>query len=351
MNKKAQLYFYTRHRPPLLHRGAGQAPRPPPLITVLVMILPPDSKVSLPRLSLCSQPYQLRSSSQRSHSTSWIQPRKFLPLYIESHKPHVKAAVSKLFHSKSASDDSPRLTGFVLDMFYTVMIDIVDELGVPSYIYYTSSAGSLGLMFHAQALYDDQNMHTAELKDSVTELEVPSLVNPIPAKVMPSAYLEKDWYMIVFEQAWRFRRVKGPILNLEGDSIDLGPGGSKTKAEIMEWLDDQPPSSTVFLCFWSMGSFDEDQVKEIACALEQSGYRFLWSLREPSPKGQFAIPSDYTNPTDMLPKGFLDRTVKIWKSNRMDSTSVNLSPQGDRRVRVTLWVEFYTREHMVWRSN
>ncbi|XP_031278140.1 UDP-glycosyltransferase 71A15-like isoform X2 [Pistacia vera] len=81
----------------------------------------------------------------------------------------------------------------------------------------------------------------------------------------------------------------------------------------MEWLDDQPPSSVVFLCFGSMGSFDEDQVKEIACALEQSGHRFLWSLRQPPPKGQFPIPSDYTNPTNVLPKGFLDRTVKIGK--------------------------------------
>ncbi|XP_031248158.1 anthocyanidin 3-O-glucosyltransferase 6-like [Pistacia vera] len=144
--------------------------------------------------------------------------------------------------------------------------------------------------------------------------------------------MEKDWSMIVFEQARRFRRVKGivvnsfmeleynmiksfsngetetnispvysvgPILNLEGDSIDLGSGGSKTKAEIMELLDDQPPSSVVSLCFRSMGSFDEDQVKEIACALEQSGHRFLWSLRQPPPKGQVAIPSDYTNPTDL----------------------------------------------------
>ncbi|XP_031268648.1 anthocyanidin 3-O-glucosyltransferase 6-like [Pistacia vera] len=105
----------------------------------------------------------------------------------------------------------------------------------------------------------------------------------------------------------------GLILNLAGDSIDLGSGGSKIKAEIMEWLDDQPPSSVVFLCFGSMGSFDKDQVKEIACALEQSGHRFLWSLRQPPPKGQFAIPGDYTNPTDVLPKEFLDRTVKIGK--------------------------------------
>ena len=48
--------------------------------------------------------------------------------------------------------------------------------------------------------------------------------------------------------------------------------------DVMKWLDDQPLSSVVFLCFGSMGSFEKDQVKEIAYALEHSGCHFLWSL-------------------------------------------------------------------------
>ncbi|KAE9456015.1 hypothetical protein C3L33_12081, partial [Rhododendron williamsianum] len=34
------------------------------------------------------------------------------------------------------------------------------------------------------------------------------------------------------------------------------------------------------------------QVREIAQALEQSRHRFLWSLRQPLPKGKFAIPAN-----------------------------------------------------------
>ncbi|XP_031278164.1 anthocyanidin 3-O-glucosyltransferase 2-like [Pistacia vera] len=314
-------------------------------ITVLIMTLPSDTKVNA-YLDSLSAPSRINFVHLPNDHVSLpgSNPRKFFPSFIESHKPHVKQTASKLLHSQSASDDSPRLAGFVLDMFCTYMIDVADELGLPSYIFFTSSAASLGLTFHAQSLYDELNKHTAELKDSDTELKIPTLVNPIPAKILPSLYLEKDWSIIVLEQSRRFRRVKGvvvnsfaelecyaiksiyngetnippvypvgPILNLQGDGIDLGSGGYTTKLEIMEWLDDQPPSSVVFLCFGSMGSFNEDQVKEIACALEQSGHRFLWSLRQPPPKGQFATPSDYTNPTDVLPKGFLDRTVKIGK--------------------------------------
>jgi UDP:flavonoid glycosyltransferase YjiC (YdhE family) len=107
----------------------------------------------------------------------------------------------------------------------------------------------------------------------------------------------------------------GPILNItrnenHEDYSDL----AKQKTDsTLKWLDDQPPLSVVFLCFGSMGTFDEAQVKEIACALEQSGLRFLWSLREPPAKGKIAYPSDYADYRGVLPEGFLDRTSGIGK--------------------------------------
>ncbi|XVF71102.1 hypothetical protein PTKIN_Ptkin12aG0008200 [Pterospermum kingtungense] len=83
----------------------------------------------------------------------------------------------------------------------------------------------------------------------------------------------------------------------------------------MEWLDKQPPSSVVFLCFGSNGSFGVDQVKEIARALEQGGHRFLWSLRRApdATNGTTASPIDYDNVEEVLPEGFLDRTAEIGK--------------------------------------
>ncbi|GJY37527.1 UDP-glycosyltransferase 71E1 [Tanacetum coccineum] len=81
----------------------------------------------------------------------------------------------------------------------------------------------------------------------------------------------------------------------------------------MTWLNDQPDSSVVFLCFGSMGSFNEKQVKEIAAALERSGQRFLWSLRRPQPKGTHEHPKEYENPEEVLPKGFIERTSSVGK--------------------------------------
>lgn len=61
------------------------------------------------------------------------------------------------------------------------------------------------------------------------------------------------------------------------------------------------------------GSIEKDQVEEIGRALEQSGVRFIWSLRRPSPGGAFEVAIDYTNFEDILPEGFLNRTVDVGK--------------------------------------
>ncbi|KAF2293812.1 hypothetical protein GH714_004971 [Hevea brasiliensis] len=254
-----------------------------------------------------------------------------LSSFIERQKPHVKEAVLKIIQSESGVE-SAQLAGFVIDMFCTSMIDVANEFGVSSYIFYTSGAAFLGFMLYVQKIHDEEKFDPIEFKDSNTELLVPSLVNPFPSGVMPSALLSGEWLPPLLDSTRRFGEAKGIIVNtfleLEshaieslkmsavypvGPILDVGSDGRNTHREIMQWLDDQPPSSVVFLCFGSHGSFDEDQVKEIAYALEHSGQRFLWSLRRPPPPGLQASPSDYEDPQQVLPEGFLDRTVGIGK--------------------------------------
>ncbi|CAA7029889.1 unnamed protein product [Microthlaspi erraticum] len=260
--------------------------------------------------------------------------------YIDSFKPQVKATVEKLAQPES----SPpwRLAGFVVDMFCTGMIDVANEFGVPSYLFYTSNASFLGLQIHVQHLYDVKNYDVTDMKDSeTTELEIPSLTRPLPVKCFPSIMLSKEWLPVMLTQIRRFREAKGilvntfaeletqpmkffsggdhalptvypvgPILNLKTN----GPDSTDDKqSEILRWLDEQPSKSVVFLCFGSMGGFGEDQAKEIAIALERSGHRFLWSLRRSRPKGTIGLPGDFTNLEEILPEGFLDRTAKIGK--------------------------------------
>ncbi|XP_027062814.2 UDP-glycosyltransferase 71E1-like [Coffea arabica] len=186
---------------------------------------------------------------------------------------------------------------------------------------------------------DDLNEDVSHYENSDVELALPTYINPVLAKLLSSALFEKDGGVdMVLDQAQRYRKTKGIIINtfleLESHAIHalsndktippvyaVGPilnlkGSNSQNQEtemIMKWLDLQPKCSVVFLCFGSGGSFDGDQVKEIAYALEHSGYRFLWSLRTPSPKEKFEFPSEYENLDEVLPEGFLQRTATVGK--------------------------------------
>ncbi|KAL4598840.1 hypothetical protein ACB092_11G085800 [Castanea dentata] len=328
--KKAELVFIP---------SLGIAPRYRDhrlYITVLIMKQSFDPKVAAYTESL-----NLNASSYAEHIqfidlpeyvlNQETNPMIFLSLYIESQKPHVKEAVTNLKQSRSSSN-SLQLAGFVIDLFCATMVDVANEFGVPTYVFFTASAGFLSLVLHLQTLRDEHNQDTSELfKDSDDKLVVPSFVNPLPARAI---MLSKDGASLILDCARRWKETKGIIVNtfmeLESyailsisnakntppsDDSHVGSSGSDDQRidDIMKWLDNQPPLSVVFLCFGSMGSLDDNQVREIAQALDRGGFRFLWSLRRPPPKGKIALPTNYENLEEVLPEGFLDRTAGIGK--------------------------------------
>lgn len=200
-------------------------------------------------------------------------------------------------------------------------MDVANELGLPSYMFFTSNLGFLGLMLYLPTRHE-QISH--EFKYPHPDMILPGFVNPVPASVLPSALFDKDGYTTSIKLAQRFRETKGivvnsfseleslvmnsladgltppiymvgPVLHLKGQahpSLD-----QVQRDRIMKWLDEQPPSSVVFLCFGSMGSFGVSQLREIAAGLERSRHKFLWSIRVPQPKSL----------KEILPEGFSER--------------------------------------------
>ncbi|VVA98819.1 unnamed protein product [Arabis nemorensis] len=319
-------------------------------LSVTIVIIPPmhgfgtgNSSSYIASLSTASEHrlrYNVLSVAKKPKSDD--DPKTSFLSYIESFKPQIRATVEKLTDPAQA-ESSPKLAGFVVDMFCTGMIDLANEFGVPSYLFYTSNATFLGLQVHFQYLYDVEKLDVSDLKDSetTTELEIPSLTRPFPVKCIPSVMLNKEWLPIILGQARRFQETKGILVNsfaeLEPQAMKFFSGGDRPlppvypvgpvmnlktngsdssddkQSEILRWLDEQPSKSVVFLCFGSMGGFNEEQAKEIAVALERSGNRFLWSLRRAPPKGTIGPPGEFTNLDEILPEGFLDRTKEIGK--------------------------------------
>ncbi|OWM81559.1 hypothetical protein CDL15_Pgr007597 [Punica granatum] len=189
-------------------------------------------------------------------------------------------------------------------MFCTPMMDVANELQVPTYTFFTCSAAFLGFMFHVQALQDEGKDLLSEFKGSVNaKLEIPTLINPLLARVFPAFALNEEPRVWFLDLARRFRETKGIMINsfkelephavkalLEDDKIrsvyPVGPilslkgRGSNNSSEILSWLHAQPSSSVVFLCFGSAGSFNDDQ----------------------------GIPGGIRKPGRSSPRGFLERT-------------------------------------------
>ncbi|KAK6919795.1 UDP-glucuronosyl/UDP-glucosyltransferase [Dillenia turbinata] len=311
-------------------------------ITILIMTSPLDplgsnytkslssSSSSSARIRFVHLPPMLEQPSPKSIT--------FFIDFIEAHKPLVRDAVYQF----TRSDSNPtRLAGFVVDMFCSIMIEVASEFGLPSYVFFTSGAVCLDHFLHTQRLHYEGNVDLVELAESGGELKQASLLNPLPAKLCPSVGKHKvAGPRFMFSNARRFFKAKGILINtfeeLESHALEsfyngaiesppvypvgpiLGPADnnrcSNQYGDIMCWLDSQPHSSVVFLCFGSMGSFGQDQVREIARGLELINQRFLWSLRRPPPKDEMGMgPTDYENVEEVLPEGFLHRTAKIGK--------------------------------------
>jgi hypothetical protein len=254
----------------------------------------------------------------------------YLSLVIQNYKSQVKLALTEL------TRNSVPLVGLIVDMFCTSMIDIADELGIPSYLYFASPATFLQFMLHLPSLDSKVNSELTQL----TQLALPGFTNSVPLKVLPNFFLHRndDGYSWFLHHACRYKETKGIVINtfleLEpfalnsltdsppvypvGPLIDhVGPAGSQldrfNHEKVIKWLDNQPLLSVVFLCFGSMGSLSVNQIQEIAIGLEKTGYRFLWSIRElaKEAKGKLELPTNYTNLEDVLPDGFIGRTEKI----------------------------------------
>ncbi|MBA0764973.1 hypothetical protein Gotri_014238 [Gossypium trilobum] len=300
-------------------------------ITVLILKLNPDAQVTAYVHSLTAtrikfihlpQPETQKDISFSNHISN-----------LQAHAPLVKDATNNILHHSSS-----RFIGFVFDLFLTPFIDVGNQLGVPSYVFYASSAAFLGFQSHALSLQDEQNVNIVELKDSDTEFTIPSYINPVSSKLFPTILLNPESNSMATTLVRWLRKAKGIMINtfweLESHAISSLSNGSvppvypvgpildlerksevHQNSDIMKWLDEQPRSSVVFLCFGSGGNFNEDQVKEIASALEQIGHRFLWSLRQPPDpfKGPMASQTDYDDASEILPEGFLDRTHGIGK--------------------------------------
>jgi hypothetical protein len=275
----------------------------------ILLIEPKDSSMVSP---LCSSYIQSVQADQNLpihfHPLPFVQmPTHFdsmedlIAILVRLYLPHIKGALS--------ASSSP-VSGLIIDMFATDVIDVAKELNIPTYIYFSSTATFLSLLFHLSNTQGKNDQ--VDFPEVEEEICVPGLT-PIPGISMPTPLLDvkSTSYRYLMYHTRRYMEAKGIIINsnvhIETKAVEalanavvtqltqgsmfpeiypIGPvisfgKTSVQKHQCLEWLNKQPEKSVVYLCFGSMGAFEASQVRQIATGLERSGHHFLWVLRMP----------------------------------------------------------------------
>lgn len=140
-----------------------------------------------------------------------LNPDNFLFDFIDKQTANVRRFAQTNYADEC---DRPRLVGFVIDMFCVPMIDVANEFGVPTYLFFASGIGFLGLSLHFQALKHDHEEDTSRYKNSDEELSIPCYANPVPAKALPSPMVEKNpGTDMFFDGVKRYKETKGIMVN------------------------------------------------------------------------------------------------------------------------------------------
>ncbi|TKW15444.1 hypothetical protein SEVIR_5G236900v4 [Setaria viridis] len=243
--------------------------------------------------------------------------------------PHLRDMLRSLLGSPAG------VTAFLTDMLCPAALAVAEELGVPRYVFCTSS-----LMCLANLLYTPElaRTTTGECRDLPEPVLLPGcmplrgvdLIEPIQDRTNPV-------YALMVDLGLDYLRADGFIVNtfdgMEHETLlafkehsdkgvyppayVVGPfvrSCSDKAAEhvCMTWLDEQPEGSVLYVCFGSGGTLSTEQTAELAAGLEASGQRFLWVVRLPSDKdssaGYFGTVDHGDDPLSYLPEGFVERT-------------------------------------------
>ncbi|GAB2291081.1 hypothetical protein Dimus_025336 [Dionaea muscipula] len=228
------------------------------------------------------------------------------------------------------------LVAFMVDLFGCDAFDIAIELGIPYYLFFPSTPMTLSLLYVLPKL---EETTTVEFRDLPEPVKLPGCP-PLHGKdfLLPVQNRKSPAYKMVLHHSKRMRQPMGTLLNacteLNPETIKalqaepgappiypVGPfihaGTDNNKADdpsavqVLNWLDDQPAKSVLYIAFGSGGTLTSRQLNELAFGLELSEQRFLWVVKSPNDKsssGAYFSAASKQDPLAFLPDGFLERT-------------------------------------------
>ncbi|XP_022952779.1 putative UDP-glucose glucosyltransferase [Cucurbita moschata] len=255
--------------------------------------------------------------------------RRDLDLYLPQLELTGKAALSQTLKDRAA--ENRPVSCLIGNPFVPWVCDVANEFGIPCSVLWVQSCSVFSIYYH----FSRKTLNFPSESDPFCDVEIPSLPllkhDEIPSFLHPYG----EYKAIGRSILQQFRNVSVPFCilmdtfeELEKDVIDhisticsvipIGPlfqtlklsdekgslSGDFLKADdCFEWLDSKPEKSVVYISFGSIVHLSQTQVEEMAHALCNSGFSFLWVMKP--------LPKDMADclglKSHVLPDGFLEK--------------------------------------------
>ncbi|KAK4258765.1 hypothetical protein QN277_005176 [Acacia crassicarpa] len=188
----------------------------------------------------------------------------------------------------------------IADMFFPWATDSAAKFGIPAIVFH-------GTGLFALCAYECLRLHRRY--DHVSSDSEPFVIPNLPGEITMTRSQVPDFLkynedtivsrlMIASKEAelTSYGVIVNSFYELEKDYADhyrnflgrkswhIGPlslYNTKTEEhECLKWLDTKKPNSVVYVCFGSVTSFPDSQLRQIAMGLEASGQQFIWVVRK-----------------------------------------------------------------------
>ncbi|XP_059655924.1 7-deoxyloganetin glucosyltransferase-like [Cornus florida] len=253
---------------------------------------------------------------------------------------HSVVPLRELIQELNSMEDSPPVSLVISDGLMCFAIQVARELGIPEAQFWTASAcGYLGYLQFGELvkkgifpLKDEKDITNGHLNTPIDWIpgmphmrlkDMPSFVRSTnPDDIAFNRWLEEGLDNLkcdafIFNTFDEFEEeVLAAISSIKPNIYNVGPlallSQSLPKNEVnsresslwkdntqcLDWLHKQKPNSVVYVNFGSIAVMTEDNLKEFAWGLANSGHPFLWIVRPDLVMGHSAT----------LPEGFVEET-------------------------------------------
>ncbi|KAL5582180.1 hypothetical protein UlMin_014622 [Ulmus minor] len=223
--------------------------------------------------------------------------------------------LEKLIRNINGEDDENKISCVVAEVNMGWVIEVVAKMGIKGAVVWPGSAAFFAFVFHKRKFIDDGIVGSDGFP---TKKQMIKLTNDMPAletselpwlvgkhstsKNLGFEYVDSyiqgcklaDWWLCNTTY-----NLESAALSLFPKLLPIGPLNMPSQAiehrsqaqfwvedsSCLNWLDQQAPSSVIYVAFGSITVHDQTQFDELALGLELTGKPFLWVVRPGFTKG------------------------------------------------------------------